>query len=157
MSVELPMFDGGSEAEGTPSGPRGVPIPTQGPGGRFNLLNLVPAEAERVVAEFLRERGHPAYRARQIVPRLWERPVRAFDEITDLPKALRTELDAQFEQGEFGALREWLRDRLHVHGRKFTPAETLERVVGGPLDPEPYLRYLREKLGGIYGLAHSGV
>jgi carboxypeptidase Taq len=65
------------------------------------------------------------------------------------------DLDAQFEQGEFGALREWLRDTLHVYGRKFTPAETLERVVGGPIDPEPYLRYLREKLGGIYGLAPS--
>jgi carboxypeptidase Taq len=65
------------------------------------------------------------------------------------------DLDAQVEQGEFGALRDWLRDNLHVHGRKFTPAETLERVVGGPLDPEPYLRYLREKLGGIYGLATS--
>ncbi|MBV9879863.1 MAG: 23S rRNA (adenine(2503)-C(2))-methyltransferase RlmN, partial [Gemmatirosa sp.] len=77
--------------------PRGVPIPTEGPAGRFNLLNLVPQEAERVVAEFLRERGHPAYRARQIVPRLWERPVRAFDEITDLPKALRTQLDEHFE------------------------------------------------------------
>jgi carboxypeptidase Taq len=67
------------------------------------------------------------------------------------------DLDAQFEQGEFGALRAWLRDRLHVHGAKFTPGETLERVVGGPLDPEPYLRYLREKLGGIYGLARSAV
>ena len=41
MSVELPMFDGGSEAEGAASRPRGVPIPTHGPGGRFNLLNLV--------------------------------------------------------------------------------------------------------------------
>jgi Zn-dependent M32 family carboxypeptidase len=25
--------------------------------------------------------------------------------------------------------------------------ETLQRVVGGPLDPEPYLRYLRTKYG----------
>jgi carboxypeptidase Taq len=63
------------------------------------------------------------------------------------------DLDAQVEQGEFAPLREWLRDNLHVHGRKFTAAETLERVVGGPLDPGPYLRYLREKLGDVYGLA----
>jgi carboxypeptidase Taq len=65
------------------------------------------------------------------------------------------ELEEQFERGEFAPLREWLREHLHVHGRKFTPTETLERVVGGPIDPDPYLRYLREKLGGIYGLAAS--
>ena len=38
---------------------------------------------------------------------------------------------------------DWLRDHLYALGRKFTPKETLERVAGGPLDPEPYLRYLR--------------
>ena len=38
------------------------------------------------------------------------------------------------------AAREPLRARPQV-----TPKETLERVAGGPLDPEPYLRYLREK------------
>ncbi len=43
-----------------------------------------------------------------------------------------------FEDGEFGPLRDWLRENLHRHGRKFTPAETLERVVGTTeIDPEP--------------------
>jgi hypothetical protein len=28
----------------------------------------------------------------------------------------------------------------------------LERIVGGGMDPGPYLRYLKEKLGEIYGL-----
>jgi carboxypeptidase Taq len=71
---------------------------------------------------------------------IWERV------LEDLP-----DLHDQFEQGEFGALRDWLTDRIYRHGRKYTPKELLERVVGGGLDPEPYLRYLREKLGGIYG------
>jgi carboxypeptidase Taq len=57
------------------------------------------------------------------------------------------ELDEQIERGEFTPLREWLRDRIHRHGRKFTPQETLERAVGSRIDPEPYLRYLREKHG----------
>ena len=43
-------------------------------------------------------------------------------------------------------IREWLRTHLHVLGRKYLPAETLERVVGGPINPEPYLRYLKKKL-----------
>jgi len=62
------------------------------------------------------------------------------------------DLDAQIEAGELGGLREWLRESLHRHGRKLTPKETLERVAGGPLDPEPFLRYLKAKLGEIYGL-----
>jgi carboxypeptidase Taq len=77
-----------------------------------------------------------------ISAQLWER-IRA-----DIP-----DLCEQFEQGEFVALREWLREHLHRHGRKFTPRETLERAVGADrIDPEPYVRYLRSKLGEIYGL-----
>ena len=67
----------------------------------------------------------------------------------DLPS-----LESDFEQGEFGGLRDWLRDNLHRLGRKYTPGETLERVVGTPeIDPEPYVRYLRGKLADIYGIA----
>jgi carboxypeptidase Taq len=59
-----------------------------------------------------------------------------------------------FEEGEFGPLRDWLRENLHRHGRKFTPGETLDRVCGtSEIDPEPYVRYLREKLAAIYGIA----
>ena len=69
----------------------------------------------------------------------------------DLP-----DLDDSFEAGEFAPLRDWLREHLHRHGRKFTPAETLERVVGTrEIDPEPYVRYLRDKLAAIYGIAET--
>jgi carboxypeptidase Taq len=57
------------------------------------------------------------------------------------------DLDDQIERGEFGPLREWLRENLHRHGRKFTPAETLERAVGSPIDVHPYLAYLHRKFG----------
>jgi carboxypeptidase Taq len=67
-------------------------------------------------------------------------------------RAAHPDLDSQFERGEFGELASWLRESLHRHGRKFTSKETLERVVGGGIDPGPYLRYLKEKLGGIYGV-----
>ena len=65
------------------------------------------------------------------------------------------DLDDQIEQAEFGALRDWLRENLHSHGRKFLPREMLERVVGGPMDAGPYIRYLKTKLGGIYGVAEA--
>ncbi len=83
----------------------------------------------------------PTYALGNLVSaQIWERV------LEDIP-----DLHEQFEQGEFGALRAWLGEHIYRHGRKYTPKELLERVVGGPLDPEPYLRYLREKLGGIYG------
>ncbi len=73
-------------------------------------------------------------------------------QIWEKARAALPGLEAGFAQGEFMGLREWLRDNLHRHGRKFTPTETMERVVGGPIDVEPYVKYLKTKLGGIYGL-----
>ena len=57
------------------------------------------------------------------------------------------ELEEQVERGEFAPLREWLGEHLHRLGRKYTPAETLEKVVGGPIETGPYLRYLQDKHG----------
>jgi carboxypeptidase Taq len=77
----------------------------------------------------------PTYALGNVISlQIWER-LRA-----DIP-----DLDEQFERGEFAALREWLGEHLHRYGRKFTPRETLEKVVGGPIDAGPYLRYLNEK------------
>lgn len=39
---------------------------------------------------------------------------------------------------------------LYSLGRKFTPQETLERVVGsGGIDAKPHVRYLKQKLGTL--------
>ncbi len=59
------------------------------------------------------------------------------------------DVEEQMERGEFGELHGWLRENLYSLGRKFTPAETIDRVVGGPIDPEPYLDYLRGKLSAL--------
>ena len=81
----------------------------------------------------------PTYSLGNIVSvQIWER---AASELPDLHDA--------FEHGEFGQLHDWLRTNLYSLGRKFTPQETLERVVGGTIDPKPYVRYLREKLGAL--------
>ena len=57
------------------------------------------------------------------------------------------DLAAQIERGEFGALREWLGEQLHRHGRKFPPQETLRRAIGTTIDAKPYLAYLRTRYG----------
>jgi carboxypeptidase Taq len=62
-------------------------------------------------------------------------------------------LDEQFERGEFAPLREWLTDTVYRWGRSFTPQELLQRVTGGGMDPEPYVRYLDRKLNDLLGAA----
>jgi carboxypeptidase Taq len=79
----------------------------------------------------------PTYQLGNVISlQIWEKALEA------LP-----DLESQIEAGEFADLGTWLRESLYALGRKFTPQETLERVVGGPMDAEPYLRYLRAKYG----------
>jgi carboxypeptidase Taq len=68
-------------------------------------------------------------------------------QIWEVVRAELPDLDDQFARGEFEPLHAWLRERVYRHGRKFTPSELLERVVGGGMDAGPYVRYLREKFG----------
>ena len=81
----------------------------------------------------------PTYALGNVISvQLWDR---ATSELGDL--------DREFERGEFGSLREWLREHVHRWGRTFEPADLLERIVGGPLDAEPYLAYLRAKVAAL--------
>ncbi len=84
----------------------------------------------------------PTYALGNIVAaQLWQR-IRA-----DLP-----DVEEQIARRQFAPLADWLREHVHRHGRKYLPSELLQRVVGGPIDPQPLIAYLREKLGDIYGL-----
>src|SRR3989475_1462160 len=59
-----------------------------------DLLSLDPAAARAALAEWLADRDEPAYRARQVFRRLWERPVESWDDATELPAGLRRALAA---------------------------------------------------------------
>jgi carboxypeptidase Taq len=62
------------------------------------------------------------------------------------------DLDAGLESGNLEPLRGWLDSRLYTLAGRFTPAETLERAVGGSLDTAPLLAHLERKYGELYGL-----
>jgi carboxypeptidase Taq len=66
---------------------------------------------------------------------MWEKAAEAIPDVEE-----------RMEQGDFADLHAWLRENVYSVGSKFTPAETIERAVGGPIVPEPYLAYLRDKL-----------
>ena len=76
-----------------------------------------------------------------ISAQLWER---INEDIPDLPD--------QFREGEFGALLTWLREKIHVHGRKYGPQELVQRVTGSKINADAYVRYLKQKFSDIYGL-----
>ncbi len=76
-----------------------------------------------------------------LASQIWERTTADIPDIYD-----------QISSGEFGVLRDWLKERIHRHGRKFSPADTLNRVVEGPIEVGPFIRYLKAKFGEIYDL-----
>ena len=76
-----------------------------------------------------------------ISAQLWEKIT------TDIP-----DLSEQFRKGEFGALLEWLREKIHVHGSKYEPQELVQRVTGSKINADAYVRYLKQKFSDIYGL-----
>jgi carboxypeptidase Taq len=72
---------------------------------------------------------------------LWDKAVA---DVPDIP--------GQIEKGEFGGLREWLRQNVHRHGRKYMPDELVKRITGEGIQSRSYMRYLKTKYGEIYGL-----
>ncbi len=53
------------------------------------------------------------------------------------------------ERVELGRLHEWLHANVYALGRKYTPQETLERVVDTGIDAGSYVRCLQDKLGAL--------
>lgn len=60
------------------------------------LLDLTPAAARVALADWLAVRGEAVFRLNQIMPRLWQRPVAAWADATDLPRSLRAALEQAF-------------------------------------------------------------
>jgi carboxypeptidase Taq len=56
------------------------------------------------------------------------------------------DVDASLERGEFAPVREWLREHVHRHGRKYTQRELLRRATRQELGVDAFLAYLEAKL-----------
>jgi carboxypeptidase Taq len=70
-----------------------------------------------------------------IAGQLWEAAER---DLGDLP--------GQIADGDLASLGEWLREHVHRHGRRLSPAAVLERAGCGELSVEPLLEHLRERV-----------
>lgn len=54
------------------------------------------------------------------------------------------------EKGDFKALRAWLAENIHRHGRKYLAQELVTRATGRAITAAPYLRYLKTKFEELY-------
>jgi 23S rRNA (adenine2503-C2)-methyltransferase len=61
-----------------------------------DMLGLTPDAVRAALGDWLAARGEPAYRLRQVLPRLWQRPAPRWADASELPAALRTALDDAF-------------------------------------------------------------
>jgi carboxypeptidase Taq len=74
-------------------------------------------------------------------------------QLWEVARGALPELDAELSRGELQGLREWLRENVHHDGSRYSDGELLQRVVGGPVAVEPFVGYLKAKLGEVYGVA----
>jgi carboxypeptidase Taq len=61
-------------------------------------------------------------------------------------------LEDDFRRGEFGRLKGWLESHVYRHGQRYRAEELCRRATGSALSPQPFLSYLSEKFGRLYGV-----
>lgn len=65
-------------------------------------------------------------------------------ELPDFEDLIRT--------GRLNLLKSWLNEKIHRHGKFFTPAEIVQRVTGEPIDSKYFIAYINEKYTDLYQL-----
>ena len=62
------------------------------------------------------------------------------------------DLNAQFAEGVFEPLKNWLTEKIYSQGQRYRASELIEVVTGKPLSHEPLIRHLRAKYEALYGI-----
>lgn len=60
--------------------------------------------------------------------------------------------DQKIARGEFADILDWLRAKVHVHGRRFKRDELLKQATGKPLGVADYIDYLTDKFSILYNI-----
>lgn len=59
---------------------------------------------------------------------------------------------ANFANGDFRTLLDWLRSQIYSKGKLHTPKEVMTRLTGKSLDATDWIQYAMDKFSRIYGL-----
>lgn len=65
------------------------------------------------------------------------------------------EIFEEIEQGKTNRLMAWMARNIHVHGRKFTPAEITQNATGKELSERAFVRYANTKFGHVYRIGET--
>jgi carboxypeptidase Taq len=132
FELELELFEGGLEL---------TELPEAWNARYREYLGLeVPDDAHGVLQDVHWPSGafgyFPTYSLGNIIAgQLWEA---AANDLGDIGERI--------EQGDLAAIGEWLRDRVHRHGRRLSPAQILERAGCGELSVAPLLAHLGDRV-----------
>ncbi|AFK18120.1 carboxypeptidase M32 [Haloferax mediterranei ATCC 33500] len=61
-------------------------------------------------------------------------------------------LDEKIADGEFDDLREWLRENIHQHGRRYETNDLVKRATGDDFTADEFIDYVESKYGELYDL-----
>ena len=135
FELELELFEGGLRLEELP----------EAWNARYaDYLGLeVPDDARGVLQDVHWAGGafgyFPTYSLGNVIAgQLWEAAAGDLDGLSD-----------QIGAGDLVPLGEWLRDRVHRHGRRLSPAQVLEGAGCGELNTEPLIAHLRSKVAAL--------
>lgn len=112
-----------------------------------DLLGIVPSrDSEGVLQDIHWSMGlfgyFPTYSLGNLyAAQLWERVKR------DLPG-----VESGIAKGHLLPLREWLRKKIHHHGREFSAAQLVRRATGRSPDSRHFVEYVTRKYGELYDL-----
>jgi carboxypeptidase Taq len=63
----------------------------------------------------------------------------------DIPR-----IDELLFRREYAEIHRWLREKIHIFGRRLDPAELLKKATGEKLSAAPFLEYLETKYAELY-------
>jgi len=61
-------------------------------------------------------------------------------------------VDELVREGEFDPIREWMGERIHQHGCRYTTPDLIEEATGEAFSADYFLEYAGEKFGELYGI-----
>jgi carboxypeptidase Taq len=57
----------------------------------------------------------------------------------------------QIAEGNVKNITKWLAENVHAQGNLYDPADLIKKITRSQLDAKPYIAYLRDKYGTLYG------
>ncbi|MCB0279439.1 MAG: carboxypeptidase M32 [Calditrichaeota bacterium] len=61
-------------------------------------------------------------------------------------------LEDDFSKGDFSALKKWLNEHIHIHGKRYSAIECLQRSTGEGINPQHFINYLENKFSELFNL-----